>query len=327
MSKKDAYRSTANKLVDTNNAKSARSIYSATPTADRSAAYNKAKNRTLVGKEKTKKQSFIKGTLSDAKVSGMGGFTTPSVVQNLYPHGIPTAENTKSIPTHDDSAKDASDYSTDSYGTTQNPSFDRLRRQYQNDMNSLYNTRVNYLAGVRDRAISDARTKFAGLANNAYTAYRQNMAKRRSMASNLGMTGGAVENLRVGDENNYSTSLSNVNSGRNTAYTNARNAYSDAENDARVFRDTAIANNQAELSQAEIAYNQSQKQFDAQLAAQNAQWETENMQKLNELKQAQEEADKLRQANYETAKAINKLQKQVDKLQNRNNRGKGRNRK
>ena len=285
----------------------------------------------MAKKGKSKKQSFIKETLSDAKVSGMGGFTTPSVVQNLYPvriphpHGTPTAENTKSIPTHDDSANDASDYSTDSYGTTQNPSFDRLRQQYQNDMNSLYNTRVNYLAGVRDRAISDARTKFAGLANNAYTAYRQNMAKRKTMASNLGMTGGAVENMRVGDENNYSNSLANVNSGRNTAYTNARNAYSDAENNARVSRDTAIANNQAELSQAEIAYNQSQKQFDAQQAAQQAQWETENKARAQELANAQKEAEANRKAAYETAKALNKLQNQVDKLQNKNNKSKSNN--
>ena len=258
----------ANKLVNTNNAKAARSIYSATPTADRSAVA--ASNPALA-----------------------------------------------------DSSTYSGGYSTDEYETTQNPSFDRLRQQYQNDMNSLYNTRVNYLAGVRDRAIGDARTKYAGLANNAYIAYRQNMAKRRSMASNLGMTGGAVENLRVGDENNYNNSLANVNSGRNTAYTNARNAYSDAENDARVSRDTSIANNQAELSQAEIAYNQSQKQFDAQLAAQQAQWETENMQRANELKQAQDEANANRKAAYETAKALNKLQKQVNKLQNRNNRGKG----
>lgn len=288
MSKKDAYneanRSTANKLVDTNNAKSARRIYSATPTADRSAVAD-------------------------------------------------------SNPALADSSTYSGGYSTDGYETTSGgSSFDRLRQQYQNDMNSLYNTRVKYLAGVRDRAIGDAHTKYAGLANNAYIAYRQNMAKRRSMASNLGMTGGAVENLRVGDENNYSTSLSNVNSGRNTAYTNARNAYSDAENNARVSRDTAIANNQAELSQAEIAYNQSQKQFDAQQAAQNAQWKIENMQRLNELKQTQEEADKTRQTNYDIAKILNKLQKQVDKLQNknnksksnksnRNNRGKGRNRK
>lgn len=263
--------SDANKLVNTNNAKAARSIYSATPTADRSAVAASAE------------------------------------------------------PALADSSTYSGGYSTDEYETTQTPSFDRLRQQYQNDMNSLYNTRVNYLAGVRDRAIGDARTKYAGLANNAYIAYRQNMAKRRSMASNLGMNGGAVENLRVGDENNYSTSLSNVNSGRNTAYTNARNAYSDAENDARVSRDTSIANNQAELSQAEIAYNQSQKQFDAQQAAQQAQWETENMQRDNELKQAKDEANANRKAAYETAKALNKLQKQVDKLKNKNNKSKSNN--
>lgn len=267
-------------------------------------------------KAKAKAKPKIKGTLSDAKVSGMGGFTIPSVMQNPYPHGIPTAENTKSIPTHDDSAKDASDYSTDSYSTTQNPSFDRLRQQYQNDMNSLYNTRVNYLAGVRDRAISDARTKFAGLANNAYTAYRQNMAKRKTMASNLGMTGGAVENMRVGDENNYSNSLANVNSGRNTAYTNARNAYSDAENNARVNRDTAIANNQAELSQAEIAYNQNQAQSDRLYTTQQAQWETENNERLREYERGVKESEKNRKTQLEAAKTIAKLNSKVTKLQN-----------
>lgn len=259
-------------------------------------------------KTKAKAKPKIKGTLSDAKVSGMGGFTTPSVVQAVQTPAIP--------PDNSDSANDASDYSTDSYGTTQNPSFDRLRQQYQNDMNSLYNTRVNYLAGVRDRAISDARTKFAGLANNAYTAYRQNMAKRKTMASNLGMTGGAVENMRVGDENNYSNSLANVNSGRNTAYTNARNAYSDAENNARVNRDTAIANNQAELSQAEIAYNQNQAQFDRQQAAQQAQWETENNARLREYERGVEESEKNRKAQLEAAKTIAKLNSKVTKLQN-----------
>ena len=271
-----------------------------------------------------------KAVLNDKKI-GIKGSTTKAKGALGGISGIGSAANNLATSTNNVIAaynppeRTAEDYRTDENETTQSPDFDRLRQQYQNDMNSLYNTRVNYLAGVRDRAIGDARTKYAGLANNAYIAYRQNMAKRRSMASNLGMTGGAVENLRVGDENNYSTSLANVNSGRNTAYTNARNAYSDAENNARVSRDTAIANNQAELSQAEIAYNQSQKQFDAQQAAQNAQWNTENMARLNELKQAQEEADKTRQANYDVAKALNKLDKKVDKLQNKNNKSKSNN--
>lgn len=264
-----------------------------------------------------------KAVLNDKKV-GISGSTTKAKGALGGISGIGSAANNIAssvnnvVAAYTPPERTAEDYRTDENETTQSPDFDRLRQQYQNDMNSLYNTRVNYLAGVRDRAIGDARTKYAGLANNAYIAYRQNMAKRRSMASNLGMTGGAVENLRVGDENNYSTSLANVNSGRNTAYTNARNAYSDAENNARVSRDTAIANNQAELSQAEIAYNQSQKQFDAQQAAQQAQWRVENMQRENELKQARDEANASRKAAYETAKALNKLQKQIDKLQNKN---------
>lgn len=265
-------------------------------------AYNEAKNRTLAGKEKgkekTKKQT-LRSTANKAVAD--------------------------SNPALADSSTYSGGYSTDGYETTSGgSSFDRLRQQYQNDMNSLYNTRVNYLAGVRDRAIGDARTKYAGLANNAYVAYRQNMAKRRSMASNLGMTGGAVENMRVGDENNYSNSLANVNSGRNTAYTNARNAYSDAENNARVNRDTAIANNQAELSQAEIAYNQNQAQADRLYAAQQAQWETENNQWLKEYERGVKESEKNRQAQLEAAKTIALLNSKVTKLQNALNKSKGR---
>lgn len=40
----------------------------------------------MAKKGKSKKQSFIKETLSDAKVSGMGGFTTPSKV--IIPYGV-----------------------------------------------------------------------------------------------------------------------------------------------------------------------------------------------------------------------------------------------
>ena len=74
-----------------------------------------------------------------------------------------------------------------------------------NDFYKVYQGQYKALREARDYANQNTNNTYNGMARNIYNMYMQNARNRRQLASNVGMTGGAVENLMVGNENNYNT--------------------------------------------------------------------------------------------------------------------------
>lgn len=136
-----------------------------------------------------------------------------------------------------------------------NLNFNTLRQQYRSNAEQQYQNKVDNLGKQRDTDLQKSNQAYAQNANNAYVAYRKADQGRTAQASSMGMTGGAREQLAVGDATAYNRSVANLNSGRLQASQNVRDAYNQNVMNAYNDYQNNVANNDLSLGQAEINYN------------------------------------------------------------------------
>lgn len=142
------------------------------------------------------------------------------------------------------------------------------------DFYKVYQGQYNALKEARDYANQNTNNTYNGMARNIYNMYMQNARNRRQLASNVGMTGGAVENLMVGNENNYNTNYAtseglrtraladneaNFRQGTSNALTEYQKSSADAYRDAR---DSSLAAKEAKREENLNVYKETVGGFD-----------------------------------------------------------------
>ena len=115
-----------------------------------------------------------------------------------------------------------------------------------------YNTQYQSLRDTRDRAVTAADTAYKGVARNAYNAYMQGLRNRRNIASNSGMTGGAVEQMNVQGERTYNRNLATGDANRTTAVGNANAAFDTESANALANYQQGVANTYDEARRASL---------------------------------------------------------------------------
>ena len=101
-----------------------------------------------------------------------------------------------------------------------------------NDAYGALHTQDKYLQGVRERAKAQANTAYNSAAQNAYGAYMNSKKNQAEIASNYGMTGGAVERMGVRNEAQFNKNTATNEAVRSRAHANADAEYMDAYNTA-----------------------------------------------------------------------------------------------
>lgn len=138
-----------------------------------------------------------------------------------------------------------------------------LYNKAQTNANTIYNNTKQNLDTNLARNQQAQNQAYNTAQSNAYIAYRKAQNRQNELASNSGMTGGAVESLAVGDANQYNQNVSNLNAGKLNAMNNLQNSYNTALMEAQNAKNDAISNATQNYGQAQIQYDY-QKAQDAQ---------------------------------------------------------------
>lgn len=149
---------------------------------------------------------------------------------------------------------------------TSNGAYGDLAQSYVGDLYKGYQSQYSQLQNTLNNANSSTNATYNSSANNAYQAYMQAKKSQKDMASNYGMTGGAVEGLKVRNIGNYNTNMTNNESGRNQALQNNRNTF-----DTNVASALQSYNNSISQAQYEAQQNDLERK-DAQNAANYNAW-------------------------------------------------------
>lgn len=144
-------------------------------------------------------------------------------------------------------------------GTEVVPQHPKTKNKYINNANKTvdalygaYNTQYQSLRDTRDRATTMADTAYKGVARNAYNAYMQGVRNRRNIASNNGMTGGALEQMNVQAERNYNRNLATGDANRTAAIGNANQAFNTESANALANYQQNVANTYDEARRAAL---------------------------------------------------------------------------
>ena len=156
--------------------------------------------------------------------------------------------------------------------TPNNPSsndpYIKNANKVRNDYYKAYDAQYKQLLRNRNYANENTNNTYNGLARSIYNSYMQNAKNRRQLASNTGMTGGAVENLNVTNENNLNT---------NYGTSEGLRARALADNEANFNTNVANAKNEYDMNVANL-YREAR---DASLAAKNAERERQYQSYIN----------------------------------------------
>ena len=149
---------------------------------------------------------------------------------------------------------------------TSNGAYGDLAQSYVGDLYKGYQSQYSQLQNTLNNANSSTNTTYNSSANNAYQAYMQAKKSQKDMASNYGMTGGAVEGLKVRNVGNYNTNMANNESGRNQSLQNNQNTF-----DINAASALQSYNNSVSQAQYEAQQNDLERK-DAQAAANYNAW-------------------------------------------------------
>ena len=167
--------------------------------------------------------------------------------------------------------------------------------QTRGDLYGAYNQQYQGLRNQLNFANQNTNNTYNGLARNIYNAYMNSARQRKQLASNLGMTGGAVENLMVGNENNYNSNYGQSEGLRTRALaenqanfdTNANNALVDYNKSVadlyREARDSSLAAKETERARKLDVYQNTVARFDTEKKCKN---EIKKLKKSNDVNKA-----------------------------------------
>ena len=127
------------------------------------------------------------------------------------------------------------------------------------DLYNAYNQQYQGLVNQRNFANQNTNNTYNGLARNIYNAYMNSARQRQQLASNLGMTGGAVENLMVGNENNYNTNYAQSEGLRAKALAENQNTFDTNVNNAQVDYNKSIADLYRDARDSSLAAKETEK--------------------------------------------------------------------
>lgn len=133
-------------------------------------------------------------------------------------------------------------------------------QNYQNEQYKAYNAQYNQLKQNRDYQQGQVNSAYNAAAQNAYSAYMNARKNQNEIASNNGMTGGAVERMDVQNRTQFNKNTATNEAGRAKGLTDAENEFSNNANSALLAYQTAVNDKNYEMKNARIAAEEQARQ-------------------------------------------------------------------